>query len=123
MPEGLTMPGVMLDPLPKRPVGEGDHAEDGILTRGLHCLRQIRCPLLVEPTRSGRVATDSGGMKEPSLTVCPDRIAKVVEQDICVMHARVERDRARQLLMSPRGDQQVVAAADGRLHDELQLAD
>ncbi len=51
------------------------------------------------------------------------RVAEVVLQDVGVVDAGIERDRAGHFHVSPRGDDDAVAATHIRLHDELRLAD
>ena len=123
MGERLSVTGVVVDPLSKRAVGERDHAEDGVLAGRFDGLRQVVGPFGVVATGTGRLPHDALLLEEPGLSVGAGCVTEVVLQDVGTMDAGVERDGPVELLMPPGRDHHGVAAAHGRLHDELPLAD
>ena len=112
--EGQAVPGVVVDPLSERAVGEGDQPEDGVLAGGLDGWRQVGRPLLVEAAGTGGLADHARLLEEAGLAEGADGVAEVVLQDVGVVDAGVERDGAGQLLVPPGGDDDAYRARGRR---------
>ena len=100
---GSAVSGIVVDPLPERAVGEGDHPEHGVLARGLDGGRQVRRPLGVVPAGTGALADDARLLEQPGLAEDADRVPEVVLQDVGVVDTGVERDAFRSASGAARG--------------------
>src|SRR5437868_12175725 len=117
------MASVMVHPLPECTIRKGDLAEDSVFAGGLNAFWHSGGPLRIEPARSVGRTPNPRSFEQPHLAESTLRVAVVVLQNVGIMHARVERDCAAELHVSPWGDDDAVASADLRVHDELRTAD
>src|SRR5438132_14314824 len=117
------MASVMVHPLPECTIRKGDLAEDSVFASSLNTFWHCGGPLRIEPARSVCRTPNPRAFEKPHLAECALRVAEVVLQNVSVVDARVERDRSAELHVSPGGDDDAVASADLRVHDELRTAD
>ncbi len=121
--KGLAMPGIVVDPLPDRAVLEVEDAEHGILAGGLDRLGEVLCPRLPEPAGAGAGSPLTDLLEETRLSESRRRRAEIVLEDIGVVDAGVEGQRARDLHVPPGVMNMLLRPPTDRFHDELPLTD
>ena len=76
-----------------------------------------------KPPGPAALSLTRGLLEQAGLPVGGRRVAEVVLEDVGVVDAGIERERAGQLHVPPGRDEQAVPAGDGGFHDELPVAD
>ena len=117
------MAGRVVRPLADGAALEGEQRVQGVLAGRLDGVREVRRPARVEAARPGRAGVAPHLLVEAGLAVDRADLAQVVAQDVGVVDAGVDGDRAVLLHVAPRRDDDPVAAVDAGLEHQARRPD
>src|SRR5581483_2815918 len=90
---------------------------------GLDLIRKVGGPAPVEATRTGRTGVVADLLLDARFAENRVNLPQIEAENIGVVHARVDGDRASVLHVPPRRDRNAIAAGDVRLDHHAWLAD